>query len=93
VLARRHAVSRNLAGFAVGVLAVAAADVADEVWGLLREDDAQPGVSAIAFLAGIVTAAAWVVATELRGLRRPAPLPVAAGAAITLVAWLASPAN
>ena len=93
LLARRHGVSRNLAGFAVGVLAVAAADVADEIWSLLREDDAQPGVSAIAFLAGIVTAGAWVVATELRGLRRPAPLPLAAGAVVTLAAWLASPAN
>lgn len=93
LLARRHAVSRNLAGFSVGVLAVAAADIADEIWGLLREDDAQPGVSAIAFLAGIVTAGAWVVATEWRGLRRPAPLPLAAGVAATLMAWLASPAN
>ena len=31
LLARRHAVSRTLAGFAVGVLAVAAADIADEI--------------------------------------------------------------
>ena len=37
LLARRHAVSRTLAGFAVGVLAVAAADIADEIWGLVRE--------------------------------------------------------
>ena len=93
LLARRHAVSRNLASFAVGVLAVAAADVADEIWDLLREDGAQPGLAAIAFLGGILSAGAWTVASELRGLRRPAPLPLAAGAAITLVAWLASPAN
>jgi hypothetical protein len=93
LLARRHAVSRNLASFAVGVLAVAAADIAHEIWDLLREDGAQPGVASIAFLGGIVTAGAWAVASELRGLRRPAPLPLAAGAAITLVAWLASPAN
>jgi hypothetical protein len=93
VLARRRAVSRNLAGFAVGVLAVAAADVADEIWGLLREDDAQPGVSAIAFLAGIVTAGTWVVTTEWRALRPPAPIPLAAGTAVSLVAWLVSPAG
>ena len=42
LLARRHAVSRTLAGFAVGVLAVAAADIADEIWDLVQEDDAQP---------------------------------------------------
>jgi hypothetical protein len=93
LLARRDAVSRNLAGFAVGVLAVAGADVADEIWGLLREDDARPDVSAIAFLAGIVTAGGWVIANEWRGLRRPAPLPLAAGVAVTLLAWLASPAG
>ena len=93
LLAHRHAVSRNLAGFAVGVLAVAAADIADEIWDLLREDSAQPGVASIAFLGGIITAGAWTVVSELRGLRRPALLPLAAGAAITLVAWMASPAN
>jgi hypothetical protein len=92
LLARRHAVSRNLAGFSVGVLAVAAADVADEIWGLLREDDAQPGIAPPAFLAGIVTAGAWAIAHEWRGLRRPALLPLAAGVAVTFAAWLASPA-
>jgi hypothetical protein len=93
LLARRHGVSRNLAGFSVGVLAVAGADVADEIWDLVREDDAQPGVAAIVFLAGIVTAGAWAVVGELRGLRRPAALPLVAGVALTLVAWLASPAS
>lgn len=93
LLARRHAVSRTLAGFAVGVLAVAAADVADEIWGLLREDDAQPGIAPPAFLAGIVTAGAWAVTNEWRGLRRPALLPLGAGVAVTLVVWLASPAG
>jgi hypothetical protein len=93
LLAHRHAMSRNLASFAVGVLAVAAADIANETWDLLREDGAQPGIASIAFLGGIVTAGAWAVASELRGLRRPAPLPLSAGVAITLVAWFASPAN
>lgn len=93
LLARRHAVSRTLAGFAAGVLAVAAADVVDEIWTLLREDDAQPGISPPAFLAGIVTAGAWAVTNEWRELRRPALLPLAGGVAVTLVAWLASPAG
>jgi hypothetical protein len=93
LLARRHAVSRTLAGFAVGVLAVAAADVADEIWGLLRKDDVQPGIAPPAFLAGIVTAGAWTIANEWRGLRRPALLPLAAGVAVTLAAWLTSPAT
>ena len=93
LLARRHGVSRNLAGFAVGVLAVAAADVADEIWRLLREDDVQPGIAPPAFLAGIVTAGAWAVTNEWRALRRPALLPLAGGAGVTLAAWLASPAG
>lgn len=93
LLARRHAVSRNLAGFAVGVLAVAAADVADEILGLVREDDTQPGIAPPAFLAGIVVAGVWAIANELRELRRPALLPLGAGVAVTLVAWLASPAG
>jgi hypothetical protein len=93
LLAMRHAVSRTLAGFAAGVLAVAAADVVDEIWTLLREDDAQPGISPPAFLAGIVTAGAWAITNEWRGLRRPALLPLAGGVAVTLVAWLASPAG
>ena len=93
LLARRHGVSRNLAGFAVGVLAVAAADVADEIWGLVREDDVQPGIAPPAFLAGIVTAGAWATTNEWRALRRPALLPLAAGAGVTLAAWLASPAG
>ena len=93
LLARRHAPSRTLAGFAVGVLVVAAADVADEIWGLLREDDAQPGIAPPAFLAGILTAGAWAITNEWRGLRRPALLPLAGGVAVTLAAWLASPAS
>jgi hypothetical protein len=93
LLARRHGVSRNLAGFAVGVLAVAAADIADEIWGLVREDDVRSGIGPPAFLAGIVTAGAWAITNELRALRRPALLPLAAGAGITLAAWLASSAG
>ncbi|MFL5972287.1 MAG: hypothetical protein ACJ750_07890 [Gaiellaceae bacterium] len=93
LLARRHGVSRNLAGFAVGVLAVAAADVADEIWGLVQEDDVQPGMAPPAFLAGIVTAGAWAITNEWRALRRPALLPLATGAGVTLAAWLASPAG
>jgi hypothetical protein len=86
-------VSRNLAGFAVGVLAVSAADVADEIWGLVREDEAKPGIAPPAFLAGIVTAGVWAITNELRGLRRPALLPLAAGVGVTLAAWLVSPAG
>lgn len=93
LLARRHGVSHNLAGFAVGVLAVAGADVADEIWGLVRENDVQPGIGPPQFLAGIVTAGAWAITNEWRELRRPALLPLAAGAGITLAAWLASPAG
>ena len=93
LLASRHGVSRNLAGFAVGVLAVAAADVADEIWRLVREDDVQPGIAPPAFFAGIVTAGAWAVTNEWRALRRPALLPLAAGVGVTLAAWLASPAG
>jgi hypothetical protein len=93
LLARRHGVSHNLAGFAVGVLAVAGADVADEIWGLARENDVQPGIGPPLFLAGIVTAGAWAITNEWRALRRPALLPLAAGAGITLAAWLASPAG
>ena len=93
LLARRRAVSRTLAGFAVGVLAVAAADVADEIWSLVREDETQLGIAPPAFLAGIVTAGVWAIANELRALRRPALLPLGAGVVLTLVAWLASPAG
>ena len=93
LLASRHGVSRSLAGFAVGVLAVAAADVADEIWGLFREDEVQPGIAPPAFFAGIVTAGAWAITNELRALRRPALLPLASGAGVTLAAWLASPAG
>jgi hypothetical protein len=93
LLARRHGVSHNLAGFAVGVLAVAGADVADEIWGLLRENDVEPGIAPPLFLAGIVTAGAWAITNEWRALRRPALLPLAAGAGVTLAAWLASPAG
>ena len=93
LLARRHGVSHNLAGFAVGVLAVAGADVADEIWGLVRENDVQPGIGPPLFLAGMVTAGAWALTNEWRALRRPALLPLAAGAGVTLAAWLASPAG
>ena len=93
LLARRNGLSPNAAAFAVGVLAVAGADVADETWGLLRDEDLQAAVAAIAFLAGIVTAGAWAIAYEWSRLRRPALLPLLAGVALTLVAWLASPAN
>ena len=93
LLARRHGVSQSLAGFAVGVLAVAAADIADEIWGLVREDDVRPGIGPPAFLAGIVTAGAWAITNEWRALRRPALLPLAAGVGVTLAAWLASPAG
>jgi hypothetical protein len=93
LLARRRDVSRRLAGFAVGVLAVASADVAHEIWTLWREDDLQPGVAPLAFLAGMVLAGGWVAAYEWRQLRRPAALPLAAGVILTLVLWLASPAN
>ena len=93
LLARRHSLSRTLAGFAVGVLAVGAADVADEIWSLVREENAQPGIAPPAFLAGIVTAGAWAITHEWRGLRRPALLPLAGGVTVTLVAWLASPAG
>jgi hypothetical protein len=93
LLARRRRLSPGLAAFAVAVLAVAGADVAEEVWSLLRDDALQPGAGAIAFLAGIVTAGAWAVANEWSRLRRPAPVPLIAGVALTLAAWLASPAN
>lgn len=93
LLARRHAVSRTLAGFAVGVLAVAAADIADEIWSLVQEDDTQRGIAPVAFLAGIVTVGVWAVTVEWRGLRRPALLPLATGVGVTLAAWLASPAG
>ena len=91
--ARRRDVSRGLAGFAVGVLAVASADVAHEIWTLWREDDLQPGVAPIAFLVGMVLTGGWVATDEWRQLRRPAPLPLAAGVLLTLVLWLVSPAN
>lgn len=92
-LARRQGISRNLASLSIGVLAVAAADVADEIWNALREDDVRVGVASIAFLAGIGTAGAWAIADQWRELRRPALPPLAAGLAVGLVAWLVSPAN
>ncbi len=92
-LARRQGVSARLTAFSVGVLAVAGADVADEIWNLLREDDVGPGLAPFAFLAGIVTAGAWAITDQWRKLRRPALVPLIAGVAIALVAWLASPAN
>lgn len=93
LLARRDGVPPNLAAFAAGVLAVAGADVGEEAWDVLRDEGLRAAVAAIAFLAGIVTAGAWAVANEWTRLRRPALLPFLAGAALTLAAWLASPAN
>ena len=92
-LARRHGASRRLTSFSVGVLAVAAADVADEIWNAWREDDVGVGLASIAYLAGIVTAGAWAITDQWKQLRRPALVPLAAGLAVALVAWLASPAN
>jgi hypothetical protein len=92
-LARREGISRRLASVSLGVLAVAAADVADEIWNVWREDDARVAVASIAFLAGIGTAGAWAITDQWRQLRRPALLPLVAGLAAALVAWLASPAN
>jgi hypothetical protein len=92
-LARRHGASRRLTSFSIGILAVAAADVADEVWNAWREDEVQVGIAPIAFLAGIVTAGAWAITDQWKQLRRPALVPLAAGLAVALLAWLASPAN
>jgi hypothetical protein len=92
-LARRDGISRRLASVSIGVLAVAAADVADEIWNVWRDDDARVAVASIAFLAGIGTAGAWAITDQWRQLRRPALLPLVAGLAVALVAWLASPAN
>ena len=93
LMARRREVSRRLAGFAVGVFAVASADVAHELWTLWHEDNARPGIAPLAFLAGMVLIGAWVAADEWRQLRRPALIPLVAGVALTLVLWLISPAN
>jgi hypothetical protein len=93
LMARRRDVSRRLAGFSVGVLAVASADVAHELWTLWREDDARPGIAPLVFLAGMMLTGAWAAADEWRQLRRPAPIPLAAGVALTLVLWLVSRAN
>ena len=90
---RRQEPSRTLVAFAVGVFAVVGADVADEIVQLWRDDDAQPGVASIAFLGGMATAGTWAIAREWAHLRRPAPIPLVAGVAIALVAWLVSPAN
>jgi hypothetical protein len=93
LMVRRQEPPRALVAFAVGVFAITGADVADEILQLWREDEAQPGVSSIVFLGGMITAGAWAIGKEWRGLRPPAPIPLAAGIAIALVAWLASPAN
>lgn len=90
---RRQEPSRTLVAFTVGVFAVVGADVADEILQLWRDDDAQPGVAPIAFLGGMATAGTWAIAREWAQLRRPAPIPLVAGVAIALVAWLVSPAN
>jgi hypothetical protein len=41
----------------------------------------------------MVTAAAWAIVAQWRQLVRPAFVPLAAGLAIGLAAWAASPAN
>jgi hypothetical protein len=92
-LARRHGVSRSLTSFSVGVLAVAGADIADDLWSLWREDEVRAGIAPIAFLAGIVTAGAWAISDQWKQVMRPAPVPLVAGLALALGAWLASPAN
>jgi hypothetical protein len=92
-LAKRHGISRGFASFSIGVLAVAAADVADEIWNAWREDEVSVGIASIAFLAGLGTAGAWTITDQWKQLRRPALVPLAAGLVLALVAWLASPAN
>jgi hypothetical protein len=92
-LARRQGVSRGMTALSVGVLAVVGADVADEIRHYWRDDDTRVGVSPIAFLAGMITAGAWAIVGQWRQLVRPAFVPLAAGLAIGLAAWAASPAN
>jgi hypothetical protein len=92
-LARREGVSRGMTALSIGVLAVVGADVADEIRHYWRDDDARVGISPIAFLAGMITAAAWAIVGQWRQLVRPAFVPLAAGLAIGLAAWAASPAN
>lgn len=92
-LSKRQGISRSLASFSIGILAVAAADVADEIWNAWREEEANVAIASIVFLAGLVTAGAWAITDQWKQLRRPALVPLAAGLVLALAAWLASPAN
>jgi hypothetical protein len=91
-LAKRQGLSRATAALSVGVLAVVGTDVADEIGHYWRDGDAV-GVSPIAFLAGMITAAVWAIVDQWRQLVRPAFVPLAAGLALGLAAWAVSPAN
>lgn len=91
-LAKRQGLSRGTAAISVGVLAVVGTDVADEIGHYWRDDEAV-GISPIAFLAGMITAAAWAIVGQWRQLVRPAFVPLAAGLALGLAAWVVSPAN
>jgi hypothetical protein len=77
----------------VGILAVVAVDLADEIQQLVRDDNGQPGIAPIAFLAGVITAGLWAIASEWLQLRRPPLIPFGAGLALSIAAWLASPAS
>jgi hypothetical protein len=92
-LARRTGVSGAGAAFAVGILVVAAVDTVDEIQRLVRDDQAQPGVAAFAFLAGMLTAGAWAITEAWKRQIRPAVFPFAAGVVVVLLAWLAGPAS
>jgi hypothetical protein len=91
-LAKRQGLSRATAALSVGVLAVVGTDVADEIGHYWRDGDVV-GVSPIAFLAGMITAAVWAIVDQWRQLVRPAFVPLAAGLALGLAAWAVSPAN
>jgi hypothetical protein len=91
-LAKRQGLSRATAALSVGVLAVVGTDVADEIGHYWRDDEAV-GISPIAFLAGMITAAVWAIVDQWRQLVRPAFVPLAAGLALGLAAWAVSPAN
>ncbi|HEY7705885.1 MAG TPA: hypothetical protein VH968_01795 [Gaiellaceae bacterium] len=92
-LALRRELSPRLSAFGVGILAVVAVDLADEIQQLVRDDNGQPGIAPIAFLAGVITAGLWAIASEWLQLRRPPLIPFGAGLALSIAAWLASPAS
>lgn len=89
LLARRDALPRRLAAFSVGVLAVVAVHLVDQLRELWEDD--QVGLAPVAFLTGTVTAGVWAAAAEWRGLRRPAALWLALGVATALVALVVGP--